>query len=360
MSKAHTINTIIIGAAIALFAVFQFWLSYDRARSEQARKAEDAMQMPGNAMQMDAQLTAQAAIGAVGDISTEELDPMRFLTSWNFNNLPSAERAKVYRETRQSDGTLLREYWITAEDKDIEIAPGVTFPAWTYNGQVPGPTIRATEGDTIRIYFTNKGSKPHTMHFHGFHSSEMDGAMTQNFILPGKSFTYEFKAAPFGLHMYHCHTLPISQHMNHGLYGAYIVDPRNDTRPKPAKELVMIMNAFDTNYDGKNETYAVNSKAFYYDKNPIKVKKGELVRLYVVNTVEFDPINSFHLHGNFFDEYRTGTKLQPGQFTDITSFVQGERSILDIRFREPGMYMFHAHQNEFTDKGWKGMFEVTE
>ncbi|MBI3027734.1 multicopper oxidase domain-containing protein [Candidatus Woesearchaeota archaeon] len=285
---------------------------------------------------------------------------MEYLTAWNFNNLPPEERSKYYKETKRADGSLLREYWIYAEDKEIEIAPGVFFPAWTYNGQVPAPTIRATEGDLIRIHFTNKGTKPHTMHFHGFHPAEMDGAMTQEFVYPGKSFTYEFEADPYGVHLFHCHSVPLKQHISKGLYGAYIVDPKNDTRQKADKELVMVMNAFDTNLDGGNEVYAVNTKAFYYALNPIKVKKGELIRIYLINIVEFDPINSFHLHATFFDEYRTGTKQEPNTYTDIVSMVQGERSILDVRFKWPGMYMFHAHVSEFAELGWMGFFEVTE
>ncbi|MDP3765510.1 MAG: multicopper oxidase domain-containing protein [Nanoarchaeota archaeon] len=309
----------------------------------------------------DPQRTAQEKIGIVGKYGEDDgFDPMEYLSTWNFNNLPTGERSKYYRETRRPDGSLLREYWIYAEDKEIEIAPGVFFPAWTYNGQVPAPTIRATEGDNIRIYFTNKGTKPHTMHFHGFHNSKMDGAMTEDFVYPGKSFTYEFDADPFGVHLFHCHSVPLKQHISKGLYGAYIVDPKNDTRPKPDKELVMIMNAFDTNLDGGNEVYAVNTKAFYYALNPIKVKKDELVRIYLINIIEFDPINSFHLHANFFDQYRTGTKLEPDAFTDIVSFAQAERSILDVKFKYPGMYMFHAHVSEFTELGWMGFFEVTE
>jgi hypothetical protein len=306
------------------------------------------------------QATAQEQFGIVGKYTAEDFDAMQYLTTWNFNNLPTEERKKFYKEIKLSNGRLLREYWIFAEDKEIEIAPGVFFPAWTYNGQVPGPTIRATEGDLIRIYFTNKGTKPHTMHFHGIHNATMDGAMTQDFVYPGQSFTYEFDADPFGVHLFHCHSVPIKQHISKGLYGVYIADPKNDTRPKPDKELVLVMNAFDADLDGENEVYAVNSKAFYYALNPIKVKKNELVRIYLINIVEFDPINSFHLHATFFDEYRTGTKLKPDAFTDITSMVQGERSILDVKFKYPGMYMFHAHVSEFTELGWMGFFEVTE
>ena len=309
----------------------------------------------------DPQRTAQEKIGIVGKYGEDDgFNAMEYLSTWNYNNLPKEERSKYYKETKQKDGSLLREYWIYAEDKEIEIAPGVFFPAWTYNGQVPAPTIRATEGDLIRIHFQNKGTKPHTMHFHGFHPSSMDGSMPEDFVYPGQNFTYEFDADPFGVHLFHCHSVPLKQHISKGLYGAYIVDPKNDTRPKADKELVMVMNAFDTTLDGENEVYAVNTRAFYYALNPIKVKKDELIRIYLINIVEFDPINSFHLHATFFDEYGTGTKQEPDAYTDITSMVQGERSILDTRFRYPGMYMFHAHVSEFAELGWMGFFEVTE
>ena len=297
----------------------------------------------------------------VGESSTKQsITPEDYLTTWNFNNLSAKERAKVYKETPQPDGTMLREYWITAKDEDVEIAPGVTFPGWTYNGQVPGPTIRATEGDTVKIYFKNDGNKAHTIHTHGFHPASMDGSMSGDFVYPGGTFTYEFTAEPFGLHLYHCHSSPLKQHIAKGLYGVYIIDPKVDQRPKADKELVMVMNGFDTDGDGENEVYGVNTEAFYYARHPIQVKKGELVRIFLVNVLENDPLNSLHLHGNFFDEYRTGTQFESDNFTDITSFVQGERAILDVRFKFKGMYMFHAHQSEFTEKGWMGFFEVTE
>ena len=107
------------------------------------------------------------AMGVVGRVSTAEFDPGRFLRSWNFSHLPEPERSRFYRETPRPDGSLLREYEIYAVDREIEIAPGLFFPAWTYNGQVPGPTIRATEGDRIRVNFLNQGSHPHSIHFHG-------------------------------------------------------------------------------------------------------------------------------------------------------------------------------------------------
>lgn len=250
-----------------------------------------------------------------------------------------------------------REYRFEAVDQEIEIAPGVFFPAWTYNGQVPGPTIRGNEGDRIRIYFSNAGSHPHTIHFHGIHSAAMDGVF--ELVEPGQKFTYEFNAEPYGLHLYHCHSIPLKRHIHKGLYGVFIVDPK-EGRPKVDHEYVMVMNGFDTNFDDDNEVYAVNSVAFHYKNHPIKIKVGDKVRVYLVNITEFDPINSFHIHAEFFDVYKTGTSLQPHEYTDTIMMCQGERHILEFSFKYPGRYMFHAHQSEFAELGWMGLFEVED
>jgi FtsP/CotA-like multicopper oxidase with cupredoxin domain len=232
------------------------------------------------------------------------------------------------------------------------------FPAWTYNGQVPGPTIRATEGDRVRVNFLNQGSHPHTIHFHGWHPPEMDGSLPEHQVLPGGRFVYEFDADPAGLHLYHCHAVPLKRHIHKGLYGTFIVDPKTP-RP-PAEELVMVMNGFDTNFDADNEVYAVNSVAHHFMHEPLRVTVGALVRIYLINVTEFDLLNSFHLHGMFFEAYRTGTATAVPERTDTIMLCQGERAILETRFRYPGRYMFHAHQSEFAELGWMGLFEAVE
>ena len=298
------------------------------------------------------------ALGTVGRARPIGIDPTRYLRSWNFNHLPPDERAKYYKETPQPDGTTLREYEIFAVDREIEIAPGVRFPAWTYNGQVPGPTIRATEGDRVRVRFLNQGSHPHTIHFHGWHHPSMDGSLPEHQVMPGESFVYDFVADPAGLHLYHCHTVPLKRHLHRGLYGVFLVDPKEGRAP--ADELVMMLNGFDTNFDNENEVYAVNTIANAYMTDPIKVTVGRLVRMYVVNITEFDLLNSFHLHGMFFDAYRTGTRGMMKDHTDTIMLCQGERAILETTFRYPGDYMFHAHQSEFTELGWMGLFRAEE
>jgi len=175
-------------------------------------------------------------------------------------------------------------------------------------------------------------------------------------VEPGKGFDYEFDAEPFGMHHYHCHVTPLAPHIAKGLYGTFIVDPKQGR--EEADELVMVMNGFDTNFDLANEIYAVNTVGFHYARHPIRVKRGELVRIYLLNILEFDQINSFHIHANFFDYYPTGTRLEPTEFTDTIVQGQGQRGILELRFPYEGRFMFHAHKTEFAELGWLGFFEV--
>jgi FtsP/CotA-like multicopper oxidase with cupredoxin domain len=249
----------------------------------------------------------------------------------------------------------VREYEITAFDRDLEVFPGITFAAWTYNGTVPGPIIRATEGDLLRVTFTNASEHPHTIHFHGIHPSDMDGVF--EIVENGGSFTYEFPARPAGFHLYHCHSSPLKKHIHKGLYGAFIIDPP-EPRP-PAQELVMVMNGFDTDGDGENNFYSVNGRAFYYAKYPIRVSRSQTVRIYLANLTEFDLINSLHLHGDFFRYYPTGSGDRY-EYTDTVMLCQGQRGIVEIDFASTGTFMFHAHQSEFTELGWMGFFEVTD
>ena len=266
------------------------------------------------------------------------------------------------RTRRIAGGRVLREWDLVATDKEIEVAPGVKYAAWVYNGRVPGPTLRCREGERLRIRFGNGSAHPHTIHFHGIHPDFMDGmpgvgeGIGGGLIPPGESFTYEFDAEPFGMHHYHCHATPLAAHIAKGLYGAFIVDPPGGR--EDADELLMVMNGFDTNFDFSNEVYAINSIGFHYARHPIRVKRGELVRIYLMNITEFDPINSFHVHANFFHYFPTGTSLEPLEYTDTIMQAQGQRGILELRFPHPGRYMFHAHKTEFAELGWLGFFEV--
>lgn len=300
-----------------------------------------------------------------------------------------------YGEVKEENGRIVREWNFVAIDKEFEIAPGIYFPGWVYGsetsaaskradrvvGQCPGPTLRCVEGELLRLHFTNAGSHPHTIHFHGIHSAFMDGipGVGRGMIETGESFTYEFEANPFGSHLYHCHAIPLKRHIHKGLYGAFIIDPdpekysgeeheiaktRNHKYPEneAINEMVIVMNGFDTNFDGDNEVYAANSIAFGYGMaSPIPIQRDQRQRLYLINATEFDPINSIHIHANFFDYYDHGTTLKPTLKTvDTIMQCQAQRGILEFSFAnfEPGLYMFHAHQSEFAELGWMSFFDV--
>jgi len=319
----------------------------------------------------DASAKAHHAMGGAGTVGTVDnrangFDPHAILTDWDTGEV----------ETR-SDGRTVRHFEFVASDKEIEIAPGVMFPAWVYNGRVPGPTIRVTEGDILRIRFVNASAHPHSIHFHGIHSARMDGVPGAGMIGTDEEFVYEFEAKPFGCHLYHCHAPPLKRHIHKGLYGAFIVDPDPARHPEAAEvarsrllgtdenerwqEFMFVLNGFDTNLDNENEVYAANTVAFAYNNPPIRIERDRPVRLYVINVTEFDPINSVHVHANFFDYFDHGTSLEPTLKTvDTVMMCQAQRGILEMSFadHEPGLYMFHAHQSEFAELGWISHFEV--
>ena len=121
----------------------------------------------------------------------------------------------------------------------------------------------------------------------------------------------------------------------------------------------MVMNGYDTDGDGGNNFYSVNGRTFYYAKYPIQVKRSETVRIYLANLTEFDLINSFHLHADFFRYQPTGTG-EHWEYTDLVMQCQGQRGVIEIDFAHTGKFMFHAHQSEFTELGWMGFFDVTD
>jgi len=273
------------------------------------------------------------------------------------------------------------------ENSSIPIASnGLVFsPAWTFNGTIPGPTMRVTEGDIVKIKVINpsENNYTHSMHMHSIHPGDMDGVDGPGgYIKPGQNFTYTFKAGPYGVYPYHCHVSPVDQHINNGLYGALIIDPKIPRQNMT--EMVMMMNGYDLDYeregvgpnriptpqeyeedympqafDRTNEVYTVNGKAFDYMENPIPIHQNTNYRVYLINMLEFDQVNSFHLHGNVFKYYPSGTSKTPSFVNDILTLGQGDRGIIEFSYPYTGQYMFHSHINEFSDLGWMGLFNVT-
>ncbi len=330
--KAGALGTLGLAAGAAALAQGRSSLAQDYVPATVVHSGHDGMDMPG-------------VVGEV-DHAANGFNPTDVLTDFNWGD----------RVSTLDDGRTLREWDLFASDKDVEVAPGIIFPAWTYNGRIPGPTLRAREGDALRINFVNASAHPHTVHFHGIHPGNMDGVY--EVVAPGGRFTYEFDAEPFGVHLYHCHVMPLAKHIAKGLYGAFIIDPPEGGWAPAEREMVMVMSGNDVDFDGVNDFYNVNFIPFHFDQHPIRIKTNELVRVFLVNVLEYDLINSFHLHANFFNWYPTGTSLTASEFTDTIILGQAQRGMLEFRYKHPGKYMFHAHVTEFAELGWTGVFEV--
>jgi manganese oxidase len=258
-----------------------------------------------------------------------------------------------YGTPKRENGRTIREFSLTAGTSAIQLNSAVSYNIWDLNGRIPGPTLRAKQGDRVRVLFLNKAGHSHSLHFHGIHPAEMDGVRP---VSNGSATIYEFDAEPFGVHLYHCHIEPVTRHIAKGLYGMFIIDP--PTPRPPADEIALVMAGYDVDDDNHNEYYAFNGLPDYYMDHSIRIYQNQLIRLYVLNIIEFDPAVTFHLHANFFDVYPLGMTLTPNQKTDVITMGVAERHILEFAFRYPGKYMFHPHQDAIAEHGCMGQFEV--
>ena len=234
-----------------------------------------------------------------------------------------------------------KEYTLIAQDAELEIAPGKVVKTWTFNGTMPAPTLRFTEGENVSIKFINKTPTAHTIHFHGNHDDANDGVFPQ--IMPNESYTYNITAAPAGALMYHCHAMPTSLHIRMGMYGALIVDPI-DKPLEPAREFVMVMSEFDSKniMEFETEYYPINGYADMYVTDPLEINHDELIRLYVMNIGTTIPYQ-FHLHSTTFKAYPSG--LWSNEPIDAQTFPvgPGDATIIEARWKYPGVYLFHSH-----------------
>jgi FtsP/CotA-like multicopper oxidase with cupredoxin domain len=184
-------------------------------------------------------LTASTVAFAMSSSSSSTTATSNTISDATVNNSNNIEKQKSQPPLQQPK---THEYTLIAKETTLQIAPSVRVDAWTYNDTIPGPTLTATEGDRVIIHFINKTPLPHTVHLHGDHPSEQDGVFEQ--ISANGTYTYDFIATPAGALMYHCHVSPVMQHVRMGLYGAFIIYPKEPL--PPAREYVLVDGEYDT------------------------------------------------------------------------------------------------------------------
>jgi len=226
---------------------------------------------------------------------------------------------------------------------------GATFPALTYNGTVPGPVIRVDEGDNLRFVVTNETTQPTSIHWHGLLvPNNMDGVpfITQDPIMPGEVFTYEFTARNAGTHMYHSHLNAVEQ-VTSGMLGGIIINPKDTSRePVVQGDYVMVLN-------DSTLGFTINGKGFPYTQ-PIVAKLGDKIRIRYMN--EGLMIHPMHLHGIPQLVFaKDGYYLPTPYMCDTLNIAPGERYDVLVDCTEPGAWAFHCHILSHAE-GRDGMF----
>lgn len=240
-----------------------------------------------------------------------------------------------------------KEFTLTAAPATWQPVQGAAVPVWAYNGQVPGPVIRITEGDHVRITLVNTLPEPTTIHWHGLHlPNAMDGVpgVTQAPVQPGQSFVYEFTASHPGTFIYHSHFDDLKQ-VAKGLSGTFIIDPKNPSAEvRYDHDYTMLLSSLHLGDDVDEEPdyFTINGRSFP-DTPPITVKKGETVRL---RLIDIDPIefHTMHLHGMDFTVIAKDGHPAPGN-QKMNTLTIGPGETYDIAFTADavGTWIFHCH-----------------
>ncbi|MGI8774507.1 MAG: multicopper oxidase domain-containing protein [Actinomycetota bacterium] len=265
-------------------------------------------------------------------MSAEEMVKQDSEVTASFPAKTKGSGGKPLKPRIASDGAKVFE--LTADEISWEIEPGKVVDAMAYNGQIPGPSITADLGDKVRIVLHNKLAQPTTIHFHGLIvSNSQDGVpgITQDAVMPGDSYTYEFTLRNSGTHMYHPHFNAQDQVLK-GLLGAFLVSDPSD--PKVDVDQTIVIN------DGPLG-FTLNGKGFPAT-SPVVAELGDTVRIRYMN--EGLLMHPMHLHGMTQRVIaKDGYMLDSPYDVDTLPVAPGERYDVIVKASEPGVWAFHCH-----------------
>lgn len=260
---------------------------------------------------------------------------------------------------------------VTIESKDttIEIASGVQYQAWTFNGTVPGPILHVRQGQTVNVTLVNNGSMQHSI---DFHAAQVAPDIAYRSINPGQKLEFSFVAATPGAFVYHCGTPPVLQHIANGMYGAIIVDP---SEPLPAADVsyVLVQSEWYTaqaegtlmtgDYDKmmsvRPDEVVFNGVAFQYNDHPLTAKVGQRVRLYVINAGP-NLGSAFHIIGGMFAAvYPDADAKHALSGVSTYPIAPGQGVVFDAIIPQPGKYPIVNHNMRDMMIGAAGELQVT-
>lgn len=261
----------------------------------------------------------------------------------------------------------VREFEMTIEEIELDVAPGLTSKAFGFNGQVPGPLYHVNEGDELEVTVHNYTTLNHTVHWHGVYQTgswQSDGVphVTQHPIEPGESYTYRFIADKSGSLWYHCH-VNVSEHVGlRGMWGPLIVEPKEPTEleRRVTKDAVLMFSGWnsevaDTYGEGGHpgqviNYFSINGKSFPTNQ-PLRVVEGDVLRLRLIAATI--PV-AFHLHGHdMMVTHKDGLPLEHPYPADVVAMSPGERYDVIVEMNNPGLWMTHDHIDHHTTNNGK-------
>jgi len=263
---------------------------------------------------------------------------------------------------------------LTAKEVIAEIAPGVTFNYWTYDGKVPGPFFRVREGDTVILTIYND---PTSIHHHNIDLHAVTGpggGASVTMVAPGESATFTFKALNPGLFVYHCATPNVANHMTHGMYGLILVEPEEGMSPVDREYYVMQGEFYATGGMGRKGLQLFDARAML-DGRPtyiifngktngigdrMQANAGETARIYFGNG-GVNLMSSLHLIGEIFDRVYPEAALTsaPHENVQTTAVPAGGATVAEFGLEVPGNYVLVDHALARIDRGAWGRIIVS-
>ena len=352
------VGALSVGAAVAVHLA-------DQARDEVS--AATASAAPASAVH-DHSSHATSATSATGAESLS-LESFAGVTAPNADALAKAHKAYDATLPPVPAGDVVKVH-MTLKDMTVEIAPGVEYNTWAFDGHgAPGPILHVRQGQTVEMTLTNGGAIPHSI---DFHAARIAPNVAFKDVAPGKSFTFRFVANDPGVFMYHCGTKPVLAHIANGMYGALVVDPATPL-PKADREYVLVASEWYLNGDGVSAPASLdmakarammpdwttfNGYANQYVTHPLTARRGETVRLYVVAAGPTLDTN-FHVVGTIFDRAWVNgdmTRFQTGVQT--VAVPAGGGAVFDVKIDEEGLYPFVSHAFAHVDLGQVGLLKI--
>jgi nitrite reductase (NO-forming) len=356
------VATMLLGLMVAVVGFFALLMWVD------ARESRDATAQP--AATSEASGTGTASHSAADHNTALPLNSFAGVVPQNATALAESHKATDATLPPVPAGDLVKVQ-MTLKDMTVEIAPGVKYATWAFDGHgAPGPIVHVREGQTVEMTLKNGGAIPHSI---DFHAARIAPDVAFKDVMPGDSFTFRFKADDPGVFMYHCGTKPVLAHIANGMYGAIVVDPATPL-PKVDNQYVLVASEWYLSGDGIKEAASLdmakarammpdwttfNGYANQYVNHPLTAKPGETTRFYVVAAGPTLDTN-FHVVGGLLDRaWVNGDMTNPPQKGVQTVVVPaGGGGVFDVKLDKEGLYPFVSHAFAHVDLGQVGLLKV--